>query len=328
MPKSFAKSLFYTVGCIAALAQSPALAQSKDNQLGIVTGSQTGTYIKFGKDLRKLLIIKRKKINLKVHTSVGSLENVYDVYKSPKAQLGIVQSDVLAFIETRDDADMQKIAKKVRLVHPLYNEEVHILANSSVESFDDLDGRRVAIGLGGSGTNLTATTLLSLGGVGVEPVHTGGQDALDALKAGKIDAMFYVAGLPVKLFSDQVSKADGLKFLSIENEGVTSVYNVNSTITKDTYDFVTDDVNTVAVKAVLVTYDYQKGNCGLVGDVGNAVIDEIDWLRNNGHPKWKEVDLSYQLAGWTQYECVKKAAKKKKPESKEFDKFLEKVKKQ
>jgi hypothetical protein len=35
------------------------------------------------------------------------------------------------------------------------------------------------------------------------------------------------------------------------------------------------------------------------------------WLRENGHPKWKFVDLDYPLKGWEQYDCVKKYLVKK-----------------
>jgi len=36
-----------------------------------------------------------------------------------------------------------------------------------------------------------------------------GRGSLALLKQGKIDAMFYVAGLPVKLFTEDVAAADG-----------------------------------------------------------------------------------------------------------------------
>jgi hypothetical protein len=32
----------------------------------------------------------------------------------------------------------------------------------------------------------------------------------------------------------------------------------------------------------------------------------MDWLRENGHPKWNFVDLEFPLKGWEQYDCVKK----------------------
>ncbi|MFZ0724778.1 MAG: TRAP transporter substrate-binding protein, partial [Desulfobacterales bacterium] len=37
------------------------------------------------------------------------------------------------------------------------------------------------------------------------------------------------------------------------------------------------------------------------------IYDNLDWLIQNGHPKWKTVDLNYPLKGWEQYDCVKKA---------------------
>jgi hypothetical protein len=42
-----------------------------------------------------------------------------------------------------------------------------------------------------------------------------------------------------------------------------------------------------------------------VGKFGQILNENIDWLRENGHPKWKSVDLNYPLRGWDQYDCVK-----------------------
>lgn len=278
-----------------------AFAQTAD--LGIVTGSETGTYIKFGNDLKNLL--QKKSIELDVHTSAGSLENIYSVYKLPKAQLGIVQSDVLAFITTRPDESLSKIAKKIRLVHPLYNEEVHILASNDVSSFEDLDGRKVAIGGKGSGTFLTADTLLTIAEIDVVQVYESGSDALESLKAGDIDAMFYVAGYPVKLFAEEVTEDDKLQLLPILNKEISEIYNVSSTIPRSAYSFLGEDLETIAVKAVLITYAYKRANCDRVGNVARIISDEMDWLRENGHPKWNNVDLDFKLNGWEQYKCVK-----------------------
>jgi len=282
-----------------------AFAQLAD--LGIVTGSETGTYIKFGNDIKTLL--KNKRIALDVHTSAGSLENIYSVYKLPKAQLGIVQSDVLAFIATRPDENLRKIADKIRLVHPLYNEEVHILASNDVSSFEDLDGRKVAIGAKGSGTFLTADTLLTIAGIDVVQVYESGGDALASLKAGDIDAMFYVAGYPVKLFTEEVTEDDKLQLLPILNKEISEIYNVSTTIPRTTYSFLGDDLQTIAVKAVLITYAYKRANCDRVGNVARIISDELDWLRVNGHPKWNNVDLDFKLNGWEQYKCVKPIAR-------------------
>ena len=73
-------------------------------------------------------------------------------------------------------------------------------ASKGIRDFDDLAGKRVAIGRDGSGTYLTARLLFKLSEVApseMVPIDTG--EALAELKAGRIDAMFYVAGYPVKL---------------------------------------------------------------------------------------------------------------------------------
>jgi TRAP-type uncharacterized transport system substrate-binding protein len=68
-------------------------------------------------------------IPLTVSPSKGSIENIYAVYDRPNVQLGIVQSDVLAFVaRVQTDPGLKRIAKKTRMVFPLYNEEVHVLA--------------------------------------------------------------------------------------------------------------------------------------------------------------------------------------------------------
>jgi hypothetical protein len=92
------------------------------------------------------------------------------------------------------DPVLMRIAKKTKMVFPLYNEEIHILGRAGIAEFDDLSDRRVAIGREGSETYLTARLLFNV--VDVTPreiVMIDTDEALAELKAGRIDAMFYVA---------------------------------------------------------------------------------------------------------------------------------------
>ena len=245
-------------------------------------------------------------IELAVHNSSGSVSNVYAVYKRPRTQMGIVQSDVLAFVSKVDtDPVLKKIAKKIKMVFPLYNEEIHLVGNNNLSSFDDLEGKTVAIGQEGSGTYLTAKLLFKVSGI--QPaslVNIGSDKALSALKSGEIDAMFYVAGYPVNLFSTQISEASNLQVLPITHQKVTEFY-PKSTIPAATYSWQPESVETVAVKAVLVSYDFRNDHCHNVGRFAALMRENLGWLEENGHPKWQSVDLDYQLKGWEQYDCVK-----------------------
>ena len=284
--------------------------------MGIVTGSKKGTYYQFGLNMSEL--VKQRGVKLRVDDSQGSVQNVFSVYKAPDTQLGVVQSDVLAFVaKIGTDPVLQKIATKIKMVFPFYNEEVHLLANSEVKDFDDLGGKIVAIGEEGSGIYLTARLLFESSGVKPrDMLAVGPVDALALLKKGDIDAMFYVAGLPVKLFAEDVDASDKLALVPITNKDILEFYPAVQ-IPAKTYPWQDQAINTVAVKAVLISYDFRGSNCENVGKVAKIVYDNLEWLKTNGHPKWKTVDLNAPLKGWEQYDCVTRTvqpAKRRAPE--------------
>jgi len=268
--------------------------------MGIVTGGASGTYIKIGRDISSL--VSERGINLQVHTSAGSKQNVHDVYARPGVQLGIVQSDVLEWIRRSGDPGLVRVANKIKMVFPLYNEEIHVLAANSIASLYDLNGRRVAVGKAGSGTKLTSEVVFGITGIRpAQQFSIGGQEAVSALLSGQVDAMFYVAGYPVKLFNDL--DAEKVQLLSITDKGLSEFY-VPSTIPAGTYPWQSGSISTVAVKAVLMSYDYKKANCGNVGRLARIIYDNHNRLRQNGHSKWNEVNLDQRLAKWEQYSCV------------------------
>lgn len=287
-----------------ALAARPAAA-APATELGLITGSEKGTYYQFGLNLQALG--KRSGIALTVHPSRGSIENVNAVYERPGVQLGIVQSDVLAFVaRMQSDPALKRIAKKTRMVFPLYNEEVHLVGRRGIASFDDLADRRVAVGREGSGTYLTARLLFNVAEVTPrEMVYIDTEEALAELKAGRIDAMFYVAGAPVRLFTDAIAESDGLAIIPITNKSIVEFY-PRVEIPAKTYGWQATAVPTVAVKSVLISFDFRRRDCETVGAFGKLIADNRAWLNTNGHAKWKSVDLEYPLKGWEQYDCVRK----------------------
>ena len=284
-------------------------ASSTGADLGLITGSEKGTYYQFGLNLQGL--VKGQGIDLTVHPSRGSVENIYAVYQRPGVQMGIVQADVLAFVSrVQTDPVLKRIASKTRMVFPLYNEEIHLLGRKGIANFDDLADRRVAIGREGSGTYLTARLLFKTSEIAPKemvPIDT--DEALAELKAGRIDAMFYVAGYPVKLFTDKVTNDDGLALIPITNKSILEFY-PGAEIPAGTYAWQETAVKTAAVKAVLVSFDFRQRDCDVIGKFGQMVFNNMDWLVKNGHPKWKAVDLRFPLKGWEQYDCVARYLRK------------------
>ena len=273
--------------------------------MGLITGSDKGTYYQFGLDLQKL--VKPQGINLTVHPSKGSVENIFAVYQRPGVQMGIVQSDVLAFVaRLQSDPALTRIAKKTKMVFPLYNEEIHLLGRKGITDFDDLAGRKVAVGREGSGTYLTTRLLFKLSEVApAEMLFIDTTEALGELKAGRIDAMFYVAGYPVKLLKDDVTDKDQLVLVPITNKSILEFY-PQAEIPARVYPWQSAPVVTAAVKAVLVSFDFRRKDCDNVGRFSQILSTHLTGLQQGGHPKWKVVDLNYPLRGWEQYDCVRK----------------------
>ncbi len=295
--------------CLAIILVGVCSVDSLAVKLAIMTGGPKGTYYQFGLNLKELA--RANGFSLQVNQSTGSIENLYAVYQRPYTQMGIVQSDVLAFVaRVQTDPVLKRIANKTRMVFPLYNEEIHLLGRQELNGFDDLANKRVAIGKEGSGTYLTARLLFEVSEIRPrEMIPIGTSQALAELKAGNIDAMFYVAGYPVKLFADDVFAGDGLSLLPILNQRLIDFY-PRAEIPAGTYRWQRETVKTVAVKAVLVSFNFRRANCEFVGEFSKNIYENMEWLIKNGHSKWKSVDLDYPLKGWEQYDCVKNRLKK------------------
>ena len=287
--------------------------------MGMVTGSPSGTYIQFGRQIAD--IARSEGVEIIVKPSGGSLDNIQRIRGKENAALGIVQSDVLGFIKKRsDDPELKQFVDHLRLIFPFYNEEVHLYANKKIQRFEDLQGKRVSIGTENSGNFVTAINLFHI--MNIEPgemvTHLKPMDAAAAVISGEIDAMIYVAGKPVSLFSDleKVKSNPALApyfeethFVALDQEAILKEY-VSSTISTADYPWFEKEIPTVAVKAVLIGYDFSMGKtwyykmrCDQLGRLSHAIRKNLDKLKANGHKKWKEVDLDQEIGIWTLDEC-------------------------
>lgn len=294
-----------------ALLLTPGDLPAQEFEKNILTGGPTGTYIQFGRDISGLMEQCGQTLN--VVESAGSLENFLGVRQRRATQFGIVQSDVLEYLKTysASDRDIARAIAGVRIAFPLYNEEVHLLATRDIATPADLTGKRIAIGVQDSGTFLTASLFLDLLEIEAGELLTIGPDASMAqLLAGEIDAFFYVAGAPTRLFSETQIDPARFHLVPVDDPVLEAVY-LASEIPAGTYAFQPDPVSVVAVKAVLMTYEYipqrngyHRASCSAVSDVSNLILTRFSDLQASGHPKWQQVNLTDIPPGWDVSGCV------------------------
>jgi TRAP transporter TAXI family solute receptor len=279
----------------------------------VVTGPKGSTAGRFGQDIADLA--RRFDIGLEVVPSQGGPDTIETLTRRPGTQLGIVPSDVLDFVGSFSEDPQLRSMAALMLVFPLYHEEVHVLARPGIASFADLQGTRVAMGAANSGTLLTATLLLGTAGVRpAEEVRIGGEEALKALRDGRLDAMIDVAGQPSALFRDKVAIEDALHLVPVDHPALKELYPLAAIPADTYYPWQPKEVPTVAPQALLMTLRWtepgQQEACRLVGKVARIVADNLDRLRREGHPKWREVNLDAKPppgSDWPRSPCVAQA---------------------
>jgi len=302
-----------------------------DESIGMVTGSETGTYFRFGQEIAATA--KKAGLDIIVKNSEGSIANIKRLTSKENAAIAMVQSDVLGFLGRSDNPETKRIAQKLRLIFPFYNEEVHLFARKEITKFEDLQGKRVVIGTEGSGNWLTSQNLQTLMGVkAIQFVDSLKPDeAVTGVLMGEVDAMIYVAGKPVKLFSNldklksdpsYARMLENVHFVPMSDTKMLQEY-VSSEIVAGDYGWFDKTIPTIAVKAVLISYDFSNSSdsyrlmrCRQLGQLGQVIRENIGDLKQNGHPKWKEVNLEENVGLWKADSCSRSRSETSKPENK------------
>ena len=190
-------------------------------------------------------------------SSRGSVDNVNAIISGLRNS-GFAQSDVAYWAYTGTGTmEGKEPAKDLRTIAALFQEHIHLVAlkKSNINSVKDLKGKRVSLDEPGSGTYVDAKLILESNGLSTNDVKAEalkGKAATDALRNGKVDAIFVVAGYPTGAIVELASAVD-IKLVPIDGSGakaLTSKYGFfsESPIPSGTYEGV-DAVNTVAVGA-------------------------------------------------------------------------------
>ena len=286
-----------------ALAQSDAVTAANAGTVGVVSGGVNGTYVRVAADLAAVLD-DGDRLRVLPIISKGSVQNIADILYLRGIDIGIVQSDVLAYV--RQQRLFPGVHQAIQYITKLYEEEVHVLARKDVGRLEDLSGQVVNVDGKGSGSAMTASVLF--GALGVQPKFANDdQDvALEKLKRGEIAAMVYVVGKPASLFG-RVDGASGLHFLSIPLAPALAETYLPSRLDHAQYPALIQEgapVDTVAVGAVMAVYAWQPGSDRYrkVARFTDAFFDNFQqFLKPPRHPKWREVNLAAQIPGWRRF---------------------------
>lgn len=268
------------------------------------TGSPTGTYYAYGGVIGQY-IKNDAGISVNAVSTGGSKDNIQGIDVGDY-QLGTVQSDVMhyAWNGTRAFEEDGKLTT-FRTVAGLYAEAVQLVTtNASIKTVADLKGKKVSIGAPGSGVYFNAIDILTAAGLtekDINPQYQNFDQSADALKDGKIDAAFIVAGAPTPAITELCMTNAKTKIVPIDGDIAEKLMKDNTfysvyKIPANSYKNQDKEITTVTVKATLIVDANATEDD--VYNITKAIFDNIDAISNE-HAKGAELSLENATEGLT-----------------------------
>jgi len=268
-----------------ALVAMPAAAQEKIN-LSIGTGGTGGVYYPLGGGLANVLSKHVPGMSATAEVTGGSVANL-QLIGTGKPYLGFSMTDAAQdAYKGEDKFKGQKVP--LRTLAILYPNRMHVVSveGTGVNTMKDLKGKRVSTGSPGSATEVMAFRVIEAAGLDKDKdmrrERLGVAESVNALKDKKIDAFFWVGGLPTAAVTDLAS-TPGVKIKMIDHAETVGPMNkkygnlyVEDVIPRTTYSGMTADNKQATVMNILVAHENLSEQAAY--NVVKAIFEKRDEL--------------------------------------------------
>ena len=246
------------LAAIAVAATSTAFAQN----ISIATGGTGGVYYPMGGGLAAVLSKHVSGMQATAEVTGGSLDNL-NLIASGKPYVGFSMVDAaLDASKGKDKFEGRPVNLRTLLV--LYPNRMHVVTTEAtgIKNMSDLKGKRIATGSAGSATEVMSIRLLEAAGLDpnkdVTRERLSVAESVNAMKDRKIEAFFWVGGLPTAAVTD-LANTPGTKIRMIDHADAVAAMNKKygnlyyaDTIPKATYSGMAADNKMASVANVLL----------------------------------------------------------------------------
>lgn len=276
-------------------------AKDKTEKLNLkmATGGTTGTYYSYSGAMAQAVSTQLDNIDITVHSSGASKANIFEVVDG-EADMGIVQNDVAYYAFNGTDLfEQEGEVSDFSVLGAAYAEVCQIVASTNVSSIADLKGKVVSVGDAGSGCEFNAHQILEAYGMTFDDIKVQNlsfSDSAEALKDGKIDAFFCVAGAPTTAVVE-LSTTNNINILSVDDDKLAYLkenypFYTEYIIPAGAYKGVDKDTKSVAVKATFIVSNKLPED--VVYDITKAIYENSDKIV---HDKATELSPEYAVSG-------------------------------
>ena len=204
---AFERRMLLATAAAALAAPRLAQAQAAPQQLAIATGTTGGVYYPLGGALANYLSRGIPGMSATVEVTGGSIANLQLL---GAGRVGMVLTQVDAAVDAvRGSERFRGRPVAARAIAVLYTNRMQVVttAATGIRSMADLKGKRVSTGAPGSATEIMAFRLIEAAGIDREKDFRARErlspaESTNAIKDGKLDAYFFVSGVPTSAITD------------------------------------------------------------------------------------------------------------------------------
>jgi TRAP transporter TAXI family solute receptor len=255
------KTLIRSAAILAAACAVSAQAQN----ISIGTGGTGGVYYPLGGGMAAALSKYVPGMQATAEVTGGSVANL-QLIGTGKPYIALTMADATLDAYKGQDKFTGK-AVPVRTLMVLYPNRMHVVSieATGIKKMADLKGKRVSTGSGGSATEVMAFRVIEAAGLDKDRDMTrerlGVAESVNALKDRKIDAFFWVGGLPTAAVTDlantpgvTIQMIDHAELVPAMNKKYGNLY-VKDVIGKDVYKGMKADNHQATVMNLLVAHE-------------------------------------------------------------------------
>lgn len=312
------------LGCIATIL--PAFGQhapsyqerKKEANESVVTIMGSGTaspYTQFAEDIQNVVDEPNELNGLRVLPILGrgGVQSAMDVLLLKGVDMAVFEQNDVNTAKKKDPIVFNSADQKLQYITKLANSEFQVIARKEIKSLKDLEGKKVNFFKKLSSTQIACDNIFKILDIKVQPLYLDQEEAGAKLKSGEIDAFVRYAGAPHGAFKGFAGK-DGFHFVPIDADtlgpdkfaALLKDY-TPALLRNDHYPQLIEadkPVPTIAGSMLLAVYNWPVGSDRynrLVRFV-NKFFDNISKFQGPGrHPKWKEINIAYEIPGWTRF---------------------------
>lgn len=275
------------------------------NTVTIITAPAGGASSIFGSDMMRVL--DDGVLRVIPVLGKGPVRNAVDILYLKAIDMGLITGDVPEFYKLQ--YKVPDIASQLRYIAKLYNNEIHVIAPTSVKSIFDLEGKRIS-----AQTDVgyyAAKVIFSRLGIKADfDYWTDDAAAIQKLIDGETDAYIGSTGKVFPLARAIKNEDRRLHLVPVPYDPRLQDLYLPTTLSGQEYPnlLASDEtIETIATSVLLASFNWPENGerYRRVAKFVDAFFSKFDeFHKPPRHPKWAEASIGIRIPGWIRFKAA------------------------